>query len=70
MKTLFNMTTPPYLMEILNNCFQATYLIDKEEQEYIATAGVREILCTIKNFDCNCQTIVDFADDIAIFLMA
>ena len=43
MRALFNMATPPYLMEILNNYFQdrkVIYLTDEGEQEYVVTAGV------------------------------
>ena len=38
MRALFNITTPPYLMEILYNYFQnrkVVYLTDEGEQEYI-----------------------------------
>ena len=43
MTALFNMATPPYLMEILNNYFQdrkVIYLTDEREQEYVVAAGV------------------------------
>ena len=38
--SLFNMATPPHLMEILNNYFQyreVIYLTDEAEQEYVMT---------------------------------
>ena len=51
MRALFNMATPPYLMEILNNDFQdrkVIFITNKEEQEYVVTAGVSQgsVLCT------------------------
>ena len=42
MRALFNMATPPYLMEILNNYFQdrkVIHLTNEGDQEYVVTAG-------------------------------
>ena len=42
MKGLFSISTPPYLMEILNNYFQdrkVIYLTDEREQVYEVMAG-------------------------------
>ena len=41
MRAPFNMATPTYLMNILNNYFQDTkviYLTDEEKQDYVVTA--------------------------------
>ena len=43
MRALFNMVTPPYLMEIQNNYFQnreVIYLTVKGKLEYVVIAGV------------------------------
>ena len=85
MRALFNMATPPYLVEILNNYFQdrkVIYLTDEGEQEYVAKAGVPQssLLGRIlwnTMYDGvlrlrlpNGTTIVGFADDIAIVSVA
>ena len=84
-RALFNMATPPYLMEILNNYFQdrkVIYLTDEGKQEYIVTASVPRssvlgpLLWNIMYDGVvrlrlpNGTTIVGFADDIAIVSVA